>query len=775
MKLAIVIPWFGRDLKGGAEQHAWQIASRLAQRGYGVEVVTTCCRSHQEDWATNHLAEGTFVEPEGFAIRRFRVEPRDRVAFDLACARLLAIPPLSLRPGVSPVSDHDANIFVDELIKSNELLDFLKTEKESYDHVIFLPYLYGPILRGLPLVGARALLMPCLHNEPYAYLPQVADAFYRAAHLLFISDGEMELAVHLFGPGILLKSVMVGAGVEAGCGIPESNAEARLPAIDFPDRFILYLGRKDTGKNIQLVVNAFKRFRRVRPNSGLWLVLAGPGTLDFSLDNRFVLDLGPVPNDQKDKLLRDCIALFQPSANESFSRVMMEAWMHGKPVAVNSLCLATAVAVRESNGGWTADGEDDWARLLVEIDRVKPAALKVLGENGRNYAERLADWQQVIKRYEKVFTEPAMAATGTRASGQTIHQLLPNLAFGDAISNQALFIRDFLRHEGIESNIYVRHVDARVAHECEIFSLARILPHNSVIYHHSVGTELTSHVIAHQGPKLLIYHNITPAEFFEPYRPDFAEVLRQGRRELQQLARHFPNSAAASAYNAAELRECGFCDPAVLPICIDPAKWNAPADPELMIQLQDGRTNILFVGRIAPNKQQDELVRAFSYYLAFDSTARLILVGAFEPNDPYVAHIRNTIRLLDLDRSVFLPGSTTEAQLAAYYRASHLFWSMSLHEGFGVPLIEAMWFDVPVLARKSSAVPETLGDAAFMFDSTSDLSQVAAAASLLIQDRELRNRIIAAQRKRRQHFLPGHIVTALRLFCLEPLRDIMAA
>ena len=339
--------------------------------------------------------------------------------------------------------------------------------------------------------------------------------------------------------------------------------------------------------------------------------------------------------------------------------------------------------------------------------------------------------------------------------------MLPNLAFGDAISNQALFIRDFLRREGIESKIYVRYVDPLVAHECEVFRSGCILPRDSVIYHHSVGTELTPHLIAHQGPKFLIYHNITPAEFFEPYRPEFAQVLRQGRRELQKLARHFPNGPGDSTYNADELKECGFCDPTVLPICVDPTRWDAPADPELMKQLQDGRTNMLFVGRIAPNKQQEELIRAFSYYLAFDSTARLILVGAFEPNDPYVAHIRNTIRLLGLDGFVFLPGSTTEGQLAAYYRTSHLFWSMSLHEGFGVPLIEAMWFDVPVLARKSSAIPETLGDAALIMPEHATLQEVAAIAHLLVRDPELREKVVYAQRRQRRRFLKDAVIPML--------------
>jgi glycosyltransferase involved in cell wall biosynthesis len=716
--------------------------------------------------------EGVFSEPEGFSIRRFRVNPRDRTSFDRVCGMLLNYDLAKLRPGVSPIETNDANIFVDELIRSDELLNFLGKNKETYDWIIFLPYLYGPIIHGISIVGDRAILQPCLHNEPYAYLPQIAQAFYTVRRLLFNSDGEYELALKLFGPGIATKSVVVGEGVEidqiTGNHLSKDNAGER----NF-GRYVIYLGRKDAGKNVPLLVRAFQRFRAVRPNSDLQLLLAGNGSIDLEGCN-YATDLGLVTETHKLELFRNCVALAQPSANESFSRVIMEAWLHGKPVIAHRSCLATALAVERSGGGWIAATETDWAEVFTSLDRTPAEELIQIGQKGRHYASEVADWDKVIDRYQTALTLPKVKERFA-CNRRRIHQVLPNLAFGDAISNQALLIRSFLRQEGFESEIFVRHIDPRVSDKCNVFHPSSIGPSTAIIYHHSVGTDLTPDLVAHRGPKFLIYHNITPAEFFEPYRPDFAEVLRQGRRELHDLALHFPNSAGVSAYNADELRVCGFQNPSILPLCVDPTKWNEPADPELMKQLQDGRTNILFVGRIAPNKQQDELVRAFSYYLAFDSTARLILPGAFEPDDPYVAHIRNTIRLLGLDRSVFLPGSVTEAQLAAYYRTSHLFWSISLHEGFGVPLIEAMWFDVPVLARKSSAIPETLGDAAFMFDSKSNLSQVAAAASLLIQDRELRNRIIAAQRKRRQHFLPGPTVTAVKLFCLEPLRGYKAA
>jgi glycosyltransferase involved in cell wall biosynthesis len=256
----------------------------------------------------------------------------------------------------------------------------------------------------------------------------------------------------------------------------------------------------------------------------------------------------------------------------------------------------------------------------------------------------------------------------------------------------------------------------------------------------------------------VIYHNITPAEFFEPFWPDYAPILRRGRADLPALAPHFDVALGVSAYNAGDLATEGFHEPGVLPIPVDPRKWEFAPDEAMMARLQDGRTNILFVGRIAPNKKQDDLVAAFREYLAFDPTARLIIVGKAEDADPYAAHLVETIAQFGLDDSVLRPGSISEAELAACYRSAHLFWSMSEHEGFCVPLIEAMWFDVPVLAFRSSAVPETLGEAGVMFADKGNLTELAALAHLTVTDRELRGKIIAAQRRQRETFLPGKIV-----------------
>ncbi|MEQ9667145.1 glycosyltransferase family 4 protein [Coleofasciculus sp. G2-EDA-02] len=801
--LAIVTPWFGKNLTGGAEQQAWQIATRLARRGHKIEVLTTCCRSFHDDWAVNHLKAGISRE-SGLLIRRFPVSRRDRAAFDQVNRVMLSLPPCYLKPGVNPVKSGESAIFASENINSPKLLNYLSRKSQSYQGFLFIPYLYGIILNGLPIVSSKAFLQPCLHDEVYAYLPEIATIFHQVKGLLFNSDGEAQLARRLYGAGIIPKNVVVGEGIEVSQDEPLTNRKDK----EYPERFILCLGRRDPTKNTHFLVKSYLRFKQNYPNSLLKLVLAGSGNQSFDHSEQGVIDLGVVDEPEKAALLTHCIGLFQPSRNESFSRVIMEAWFYGKPVAANRDCLATAMAVEVSQGGWLAGSEGEWAELFAKVDQMAEEELLSYGTRGQAYAKENAVWDKVIERYQvalglstlrpvrvchfepsdsgvknltrcfptwslfskvvKGWVNPDKSSvtcseTHTpvkqhlqptrRGKLKEIHQLLPNLAYGDAISNHALTIRDYLRRCGYQSDIFVRYIDERVAHEAKLFKPNDISEQAGIIYHHSIGSELTDYAIAHPGSKCLIYHNITPAEFFRPYRPEFAQLLEKGRAELKQLAQSFPLSVGDSAYNAAELAAVGFHQPGVLPIAVNPSKWDMPADATLMEQLQDGKSNLLFVGRITPNKCQTHLVESFYHYLTMDQQARLILAGWGDANDPYYCHLLDRIQELGLNDYVVVSGLVSETQLLAFYRTAHLFWSMSEHEGFGVPLVEAMWFDVPVLAYKSSAVPETLGEAGILFTTKDDLVQVAALAKLLVKDWRLRKTVLNAQQKRRDSFL----------------------
>ncbi len=762
--LAIVTSWFGKDLKGGAEQQAWQIATRLALAGHEVEVLTTCCNSFFNDWGVNHKKAGVskhnVSEYKTIKIRRFKVDSRDSNSFNRVNNLMLSLPLTKLKPGVNPVSPQEAAIFCEENINSTQLLNFLKNHRQNYHAFLFLPYLYGLILNGLPIVSERAFIQPCLHDEVYAYLPQVAKIFHQAKGILFNSEGEAHLANRLYGAGIIPKSYVVGEGVEVSPDCHEKLTHVN----DFSmkkERFILYLGRRDATKNTDFLVKCYADFKEKHPYSNLKLVLAGPGTASFNNCVEGLTDLGLVSEIDKKALLAECLALFQPSRNESYSRVIMEAWFYGKPVVAHQDCLATAMAVENSQGGWLAQTEQQWVQMFVKIDTIADELLTKRGVKGQAYARENADWDKVIQRYENIiglYEKQIDIVHKPIKKIKEIHQLLAGFTCGDAISNQARAIKEYLQSLGYKSNIFAEHLDPVAANEGKTFTPKSISPQAGLIYHHSIGCEATNFAIAHGGPKCLIYHNITPAHFFIPYRPEVAQLVEKGRSDLSKLAKHFPLSSAVSDYNATELVAAGFEQPRILPIAVNPVKWDMPADTQLMQQLQDEKTNLLFVGRLSPNKRQDHLLEAFEHYLSMDRQARLILVGGFDSNDAYYQHVVSTMYRLKISDHVMIPGKINDAQLLAFYRTADLFWSMSEHEGFCVPLIEAMWFDVPILAYKSSAIPETLNQAGLIFNTKNDLVQVAALAKLLAKDESIKAKVIAAQRRRRENFLPSAVI-----------------
>jgi glycosyltransferase involved in cell wall biosynthesis len=782
MRLAFVIPWLGPALKGGAEQQAWQLATRLASRGHTVDGLTTCCQSFLDDWATNHLPEGK-EEIQGVAIRRFLVDGRNRSAFDELNGELLAIPKSQLRPGISPVSIERARIWTEQNINSRQLEDYLGSNASRYDAIIFIPYLYGPTLRGLPLVADKAWMQPCLHDEAYAYLPEAAKAMHAARGILFNSLGEQELAARLFGPAMWSKGKVAGGGVEFG-PLNEYCA-ATLPSSLQAQKYFLFLGRREAGKGVDLIIEAFRIARRRSVVGDFCLVLAGPGNKNYGAPDDGVVDLGLVGEETRVALLRDCIALVLPSPNESLSRVLYEAWYSGRPAIVRRCCDATRLPVEECDGGWVAEDVSEWSDRLTQLasEAANDGSLSSRGARGREYALRVADWERVMERYEAILA-PAYIAKGadsarTQNAGREfeslrslrelpgapkgIHQLSPNLGYGDAISGEMLELRRMLLEAGFRSNIYATFVDPRVEGQAIRHMMGVIPPEDGLIYHHSIGAAVTEAAIDHRGPKGLIYHNITPAEYFRPYRPEFARILRDGREDLWLLARKFKCSVGDSRFNAAELERYGFRAPGILPLVVDPIAWDQAPTQSLLERLSDGRKNILFVGRVAPNKRQDRLVEAFSLVRAV-MDARLILAGSAPEGDPYADHVRALVRSLELDDDVILTGHCSTADLHAFYRSADLFWSFSEHEGFCVPIIEAMWFDIPVLAMASSAVSETLAGAGFAFSWGDENSRVAATACRMLADIAIESRIRRGQRSRRAKFVREEITPALEQF-----------
>jgi glycosyltransferase involved in cell wall biosynthesis len=398
LRLAVVTPWFGPALAGGAERSAWQVVHGLTARGHHVEVFTTSARSLASDWSTAAYAPGTHVE-DGVSVRRFLVDARNPERFERANRILLGRPLAYYRQHAQALEPEIADDFVSEGINASAAVAALAERARDFDAVLVLPYLYGLCLAAIEAVGERAILQPCLHDEPYAYLPQIERAFRSAALVAFNSPAEHRLAVERYGPAIALKARVVGQWVDDAplTGHAVERIGTFRPA---QRRYALYLGRRETTKNVDLLVESFATFRRRQRMSTLELVLIGEGRRSFDDRRHGIVDLGFVDEAQKAALLAHATAVVQPSVNESFSRAVMEGWRAGKPAIVNARCGATADAVRLSGGGWSATTKAEWTAAFERLDTLADAQRDAAGEDGRRYVVEQTAREKILDRFE---------------------------------------------------------------------------------------------------------------------------------------------------------------------------------------------------------------------------------------------------------------------------------------------------------------------------------------------------------------------------------------
>lgn len=257
-----------------------------------------------------------------------------------------------------------------------------------------------------------------------------------------------------------------------------------------------------------------------------------------------------------------------------------------------------------------------------------------------------------------------------------------------------------------------------------------------LVYHMAIGSVVTDFVVDRPEPLVVDFHNITPAHFIEPWEPAAAYGCAWGRNQLKELAVRAELGVGHSRYSEEELRFEGFADTAVAPLLLDLSSFESDVDDALLDRLRSvPGGNWLFVGRLAPNKCQHDLVKALALYRRlYDPDARLHLVGGSSA-DAYVEAIKGFAAELGLADAVHLPGAVSPAALAAYYKAADVFVSVSEHEGFCVPVVEAMWNRVPVVAYAAAAVPETVGDGGVLLPAKDPLT-VAAAVARVLADRD---------------------------------------
>jgi len=351
----------------------------------------------------------------------------------------------------------------------------------------------------------------------------------------------------------------------------------------------------------------------------------------------------------------------------------------------------------------------------------------------------------------------------------SIVQVVPSLASRDAIGGHVLGIDDALRTAGIETAIYAGHIEPHLAERARPYTdLARTPPRRDryLLYHSSIGSPVGEFVLDRPEPKLVDYHNLTPPEYFAAWRPEVFVELTAGRRQLARLAKVTSLALADSAFNAGELVGLGFGRVCVVPILLDVGSLGVGGGAP---PVRGVGARWLFVGRVAPNKAQHDVVKAFAWYRrVFDAEASLTLVGGVSASS-YWSALERFVDGLGLSGVVRLAGSVSEVELEGLYRSADVFVCLSEHEGFCVPLLEAMAHGVPVVALGAAAVPETLGDAGLVLGSKRP-GLVAEAVARVVGDGGLRARLVAAGRRRLEDFSLARTRRTL-LDALQPVLD----
>lgn len=335
-----------------------------------------------------------------------------------------------------------------------------------------------------------------------------------------------------------------------------------------------------------------------------------------------------------------------------------------------------------------------------------------------------------------------------------INQVVVSARPGDAVTGAALELRRLLRRIG-RSEIFARYVHEDLHHDVWELKdsdwLASEHPEDDlIVFHASIGEPAVEQFLLGRPEALVVYyHNISPPELFYEYDPSLAGLLETGRRELARLAARAHMAIAVSAFNAAELRDLGYRDVRVAPLVIDTDRLASAVVPvELTARLDalEGPV-LLFVGQLLPHKRVDFLLEMFHVLTTYHRRpATLAIVG-----NPRLARLADSLRLLIAELNlgnVVFAGAVTDAELAAWYRRADVLVTASEHEGFCVPPLEAMAHDVPVVARRFAALPETIGEAGVLVDPSAGPEEMACAVAAVLDDGSLRHGLVESGRRR---------------------------
>ncbi|MCA9958740.1 MAG: glycosyltransferase family 4 protein [Anaerolineales bacterium] len=396
MKLTFVTSWYGPDIPGGAEAEARRTIAHLQQAGYDIEVLTTCIRDFHAPWDKNHHTPGeTLVN--GIPVHRFPVEARDKAAFDAVNWQLMQ------GKRVTPAAEQT---YINEMLRSPALWQAIKERDDSL--FFFIPYMFATTYHGAQIHPARSAIIPCLHDEAYAYMGIYKQVLPQVNTLILHVPSEKALADRIFGTAVSQQRPVIGEGVDADFTF---DADRFRQTYNLHEPFVLYAGRRDAGKNVPLLLDYWGRYAQ-RSQTKAKLVLIGSGNIALAPELApHVVDLGFVPIQDKYDAFAAATIFCLPSLNESFSLVTMEAWLTETPVLVHGRCAVTRDHCQRSNGGLYFSNYPEFAGTLDYLFS-HPDSARKMGRNGRAYVLANYQWPFIMAKYAEIIERMKKEANG---------------------------------------------------------------------------------------------------------------------------------------------------------------------------------------------------------------------------------------------------------------------------------------------------------------------------------------------------------------------------
>ncbi len=391
-KLGFVVPWYGEKIPGGAEMELRGLTSHLHQAGVELEILTTCVKEFASDWNINYYKAG-LDHVQGVPVRRFRVRLRDAQCFDVVNKKLM---------NGLPVTEEEEATYIRESVNSPALYDYMRQHQEEYSLFVFIPYMFGTTYYGSQVCPEKSVLIPCFHDESYFYMKIYREAYSKIRGIIYHAQPEYDLTNAHYSMEKVEQAVLgEGVDTELSC---DGERGRRAFALEAP--YLLYAGRKDRGKNVHALLNYFAEYKK-RQDSPLKLVLIGGGEIPIPASVREdVVDLGFLSIQDKYDVEAGALALCQPSRNESFSLVIMESWLCGRPVLVHGQCPVTRHFAVAASGGLYFEDYFEFEGAVRYLER-HPDTADAMGQAGRKFVLEHFAWDRIVEVYREFFRKLA--------------------------------------------------------------------------------------------------------------------------------------------------------------------------------------------------------------------------------------------------------------------------------------------------------------------------------------------------------------------------------